>query len=259
MRTETNHTKQLSNFIDRMADDMSVLKLLIGDSRKQQTEAIYIIEGTEPEIKIGDLVPQLLTREEAADIILEDATELGWGSDYTHMRLNVKDGAMRHLKSITLRRQLEDGQNGTGGDIAQSFGHVTDALLQMAKELQRTVATTTGALAHERELNREMMEYMIEARRDTVEAEAQAMALDIALNQDNKGESFQSEALGRLESIIKAVAGARQELTPEEAVGTVEKWIHERPEIIDMAVQNETIANGILSRIMGNPQNNDTT
>ena len=43
---------KLTRFLERLPEETAVLKLLIGSSRKQTTESIFVLEGADPNLKM---------------------------------------------------------------------------------------------------------------------------------------------------------------------------------------------------------------
>jgi hypothetical protein len=246
---------KFTRFLERLPEESAVMKLLIGNSRKQELQAIFVLEPHEPKMRTGDIMPELITWDEAHELILAEAENLGWGTDYTHIRINVKDVDMKHLKSLTLSKRCDD-QDGmmSNGDQSQSIMHLTNGLLAMTREIKQTLAIVTDSLAHREAVMGEMFTEMLEAKRDVAEAEGTAMAMDIAMQAGDMNEQnqFGQEALQQLGEIAKVIMGGQQkkEMTPEDAAAIVKDWMVNKPEIINGVMANQEISEGLLAHFM---------
>jgi len=250
---------KLTRFLERLPEETAIIKLLVGDSRKQTTVAIFVIEPHEPKIRAGDIIPEKITWEEAEELIMTEADNNGYGVDHTHLRINAKSITNQHLKSLTLSRRKQDHDElMTNGEQSQSIMHLTNGLLQLTREVKNCLGIVTDSLAHREAVMGEMFQELLEAKRDVAEAEANTMALDVAIQAEEARDQsgFQQEALGQLGEIVKTVMGSRgnRELSQEEALGILKSWMVDKPEIIDAAFQDEEISAGIMSRIMGMSQ-----
>jgi hypothetical protein len=246
---------KLTRFLERLPEESAVFKLLIGDSRKQETQAIFVIEPHQPKMRSGDIAPELIAWDDAQEALLNEAENLGWGTDHTHIRINVKAADMTHLKSLTLSRRCEDFDPYlSSSDQSQSIMHLTNGLLAMTREVKQTLAIVTDSLAHREAVMGEMMQEMLEAKRDVAEAEGNAMALDIAMQAEdiNNKNEFSQEALQQLGEIAKVIMGGQQkkDITVEEATSIIKDWMTNKPEIIQGVVNNPEIQGELVSAFM---------
>lgn len=222
---------KLTRFLDRLPEETSVLKLLIGSSRKQTTEAIFVLEGTEPTLKsTGDITPELIDWDSAAELILSEAEALGWGSDHTHIRLNAKLANGSHLKSVTISTPLESEEQGLErGDQSQSILHLTNGLLAMSREVRNTLAIVSDSLAHRESVYADVLSELLDARRDQADAEssAQAMHMQMSNQMGDAGNEFKHEALSQLGEIVKTVMGGKTATAP--TLDQIKNWASENP------------------------------
>ena len=106
---------KLQRFLERLPESTAVIKLKTGSATKQVLEAIFVIEGKEPKMQTGDLTPEYLNFDNAESIIVEEGENLGWGEDFTHIRLHAYDEDMNHLKSLSLPRTLKTNESDSVG------------------------------------------------------------------------------------------------------------------------------------------------
>ena len=222
---------KLTRFLDRLPAETSVLKLLIGSSRKQTTEAIFVLEGTEPTLKsTGDITPELLDWDSAAELIMAEAEALGWGTDHTHIRLNAQLANGSHLKSVTISTPLESEEQGLqSGDQSQSILHLTNGLLAMSREVRNTLAIVSDSLAHRESVYADVLSELLEARRDQADAESSAQALHMQMTnqQDESGDEFKHEALSQLGNIVNTVMGTKNVSAP--TLDQIKNWASQNP------------------------------
>ena len=251
---------KLTRFLERLPEETAVLKLLIGSSRKQTTESIFVLEGSQPNLKnVGDIAPELIDWDSAPETILTEAEELGWGQDHTHLRINAKLADGSHVKSLTLstRLQSEEGVM-TNGDQSQSILHLTNGLLAMSREVRNTLAIVTDSLAHRESVFGEVMGELLEAKRDQAEAEAGQMGMHMAmenLNNDSDGE-FKQEAMSQLGSIIKTIMSGRPAVAP--TVDQIKNWASQNPNFWTDLFSDPEIVQEVVSHWQeSQTQNND--
>jgi hypothetical protein len=222
---------KLVRFLERLPEETAVLKLLIGSSRKQTTESIFVIQGAEPTLKnIGDIAPELIDWDSAPEIIMTEAEELGWGTDHTHIRINAKLADGSHVKSLTLSTPLKSEEGVmTNGDQSQAILHLTNGLLAMSREVRNTLAIVTDSLAHRESVFGDVMTEFLEAKRDQAEAEAGQMGMHMAmenLNNDSNGE-FKQEMMSQLGGIVKTIMSGKMQGTP--TIDQMKNWASSNP------------------------------
>ena len=253
---------KVQKFLDRLGTEIACLKLLIGTSRSQNTEAIFIIDPHEPAIKTGDLVPELIDLDEAPDLILEEAENLGWGTDHTHLRINAINDKGGHLKSLTLSKPLQRLYNRPQqGDSSteQAFQYMAQVVDRSNRVLVETVSMLSHSLDHERAVNAEMVENWVHTKRELVDAEGAVLALNMALDDDSKEEknALNKEALEQLGSIAKTIMKAKQPAPPSrlDIIAQLKNYVNNDPELIRAAMADESLAAAIMEEMMGDTKN----
>ena len=246
--------QRLNKFIDRLGENVAVVKLLVGSSRKMQTEAIFVIEPHEPILKNSDIVAELINLSDMEELIINEAENVGWGTDHTHMRINAKDIEGNHLKSLTLSRSLEHQDepilNSANHNIFNS--HMAAALDRSTRAVVDCLHLVTNDLAHERAINSENISLLMEARRDQIEAEGQSMAMSLSMDADDNSDkmSMTSEAITQLTSIAQTIMGAKKAPTAAEFIEMIDKYTDGDPNLIKAALANEKIAGKIMEAYM---------
>ena len=241
--------EKLDRYLERLPDSAAVLKLKTGTATKHVLEAIYVFEGTEPKIRESDISPELIERVSAAAVIIEEAENLGWGVDFTHIRLHAYDSQMSHLKSLSLPRAIEAPE--AAGESAASINHLTHGLLAMSAEVRRTLHIVTESLAHRESMHADIIESLLEAKRDQAEAEANHMRLENYLDEEgiHQSESFKTTAVEQLGAILQTVMNAKA----ANGIPTAEQlknWIQSNPDMLNSLFDDEDLMNSLISAYM---------
>lgn len=256
---------RLTKFLDRLGEEVAVLKLLVGNARKQTTEAIFIVEPHEPRLKAtGDMMPESVSLDEAEDIILQEAENLGWGEDHSHIRINAKSVEGLHLKSLTLTKTISARpgmeSNGIPMGMGQAFQYMGQVVDRSNKALIEGMQMLSYSLDHERNLNAEMMDNMMRNRRELAEAETAVMAMDLALSEESQESrsAVTKEALDQLGGIAKTIMQAKnpQKPTRSQILDQIRSYMTDDPDLIQAAMNDPSISTQILQVIMGD-QNGD--
>ena len=250
---------KLQRFIDRLPQpDTAMIKLLIGDSRKQTLEAVFVFEGHEPKLK-GDITAELVTYDDVIECIQIEAENLGWGEDFTHIRLNAQTVEGLHIKSLTLSKITKESQ-GEQKDMGQVFLHLTNCLDRSNRVLCQTIDRLGETLNNERNFSSEVIQEAIQSRRETIDAEATALSYELALQHATGDErkNLLQEALSSLSQIAKPIIEANKpkKPTPEEAIGMIKSMIFEDPNIVGQVMADDEISGKIIEEVM--KMNNDS-
>jgi len=241
--------EKLDRYLERLPESASVLKLKTGTATKHVLEAIYVFEGTEPRIRESDITPELIERMTAAAIIIEEAENLGWGVDFTHIRLHAYDADMSHLKSLSLPRSIEAKE--AEGESAASIGHLTHGLLAMSAEVRRTLHIVTESLAHRESMHADIIESLLEAKRDQAEAEANHMRLENYLDEEgiHQADSFKATAVEQLGQILQTVMNAKSGNGIPTA-DQLKNWIQSNPDMLNSLFEDKDLMDSLISAYM---------
>lgn len=239
---------KLQRFLERLPESTAVIKLKTGSATKQVLEAIFVIEGKEPKMQTGDLTPEYLNFDNAESIIVEEGENLGWGEDFTHIRLHAYDEDMNHLKSLSLPRTLKTNESDSVGPD-QAIAALTAGMLQMSAEVRRTLTIVTESLAHRESMQAEIIESLLEAKRDQAEWEARHMHLENYLDEEGmrESDSFRTQAVQQLGEILQAVMGAKN-MTP--SVQDLKNWIAGNPDLLNTMFEDSELMDSVIAAYM---------
>ena len=239
---------KLQRFLERLPDTAAVIKLKTGSSTKHVLEAVYVFDGMAPKLKKSEFVPELIDRNAAESIILEEAENLGWGEDFTHVRLHAYDEDMQHLKSLSMPRKLEAAAP-IGSD--QSISALTQGMLQMSAEIRRTLSVVTESLAHRESMHSEIIESLLEAKRDQAEAEARHMHLENYLDDEGIRDSddFRKTAVEQLGSILETVIAAKSS-NGIPTIVQLKNWLSGNPDMLDAMFDDQDLMDTVMSAYM---------
>lgn len=242
--------QKLEKFIERLPDELSVLKLHTGTSQKNHLQAVYVINGTSPRIQ-SQILPQLIDRSEAPEEILTEAENLGWGTDFTHIRVMGYTEEMEYLKSIQLSQPIQwvDDTPNTNGDYPQAITQLTQGMLAMSAEIRRTLHVVTEQLAHRETVQAEMIETLMDSRRMQAEAEANHMRLENYLEAEGLAgnDTFKAAAMEQLGSIFQTVIAAKNAAP---SIDTIKAWANSNPEFVDTLIEDEELVSKVVNAYM---------
>ena len=240
---------KLQRFLERLPDSSAVIKLKTGSSTKHVLEAVYVFDGMAPKMKKSEFVPELIDRNAAESIILEEAENLGWGEDFTHVRLHAYDEDMQHLKSLSMPRKISEAPP-IGSD--QSISALTQGMLQMAAEIRRTLSVVTESLSHRESMHAEIIESLLEAKRDQAEAEARHMHLENYLDDEGLRDSddFRRTAVEQLGSILETVINAKANSNGIPSIEQLKNWLSGNPDMLNAMFDDQDLMDSVMSAYM---------
>lgn len=191
------YQQRLSGFIARLPQETALLTIRAGTSHQDLVlqHKIVLAESGYKATKPDDLAPSLADDLDDAHEQIEDIlSDLGFGDEFTYIRVHAYTANKQHIRSVSLKHRMSaEHQDSFDGGAAEILAK---GLVAMASECRRTLATITHTLEQRESVLSNVLNNLIKAKEKQMHAEGEALALQLAIENDNQEHNQAVKAKG---------------------------------------------------------------
>ena len=237
------YQQRLNGFISRLPDETALLTIRAGTTHQDLVlqHKIAILERGYKNTNDGIEPHGAVDLDDAHEQIEDVLSDLGFGEDFTYVRIHAYTATGGHIRSVSLKATssgpTQDSFDGNAAEI------LAKGLVAMASECRRTLATITHTLEQRESVLSNVLNNLIQAKEKQMQAEGEALALQLALETDNNEQSqaVKAKGLDTLQYIANMLMSKGQTITVE----TVKEAIRNDPSIIKDVASDEDIVDKI--------------
>jgi hypothetical protein len=236
----------ISQWIAALPEDTGAIRVRVGSGRSLPVCAVFRLEGAK--VSKGDHDPiecdDLDDLANQAELAAQDA---GWPIEYTTARIHAYTMEGLEKRSKLFRHQpapeAAAGMSPEWGII----GRLVDGNLAMMAEARKSIDILTETLAHRETLTAEALENALQSRQDAQDAEMQAYAQSLvvderlAFEEDDPTPGIGHEILGQVAQVLMAQAGGGLA-----DVESLKDLVNNRPDILDDLVNDDDLVGQVL-------------
>ena len=242
MRKQTT----IAQWITALPEDTGAIRVRVGSGRSLPVCAVFRLAGAK--VSKGDHDPiecdDLDDLANQAELAAQDA---GWPIEYTTARIHAYTLEGLEKRSKLFRHQPAPEVAGGISPEWGIIGRLVDGNLAMMAEARKSIDILTETLAHRETLTAEALEQALQSRQDAQDAEMQAYAQSLvvderlAFEENDQAPGIGHEILGQVAQVL--MAQAEGALPNAESLKDL---VNARPDILDDLVNDDDLVGQVL-------------
>lgn len=238
------YQQRLAGFISRLPDETALLTIRAGTTHQDLVlqHKIAILERGYKPVNDGIEPHQAESLDDAHEQIEDVLSDLGFGDDFTYVRIHAYTATGGHIRSVSLKATTQSYQatetiDGNAAEI------LAKGLVAMASECRRTLATITHTLEQRESVLSNVLNNLILAKEKQMQAEGEALALQLSIeNESNEqNQAVKEKGLDTLTYIANMLMNKGGGLT----IDAVKEAIRNDPNIIKEVASDADIVDKI--------------